>query len=206
MVGNAHPTRLVILSEISLDLLQKIPYFPIFILERFSHSIMKDLTSNTTGIQPLLQGLYQGNAEKVKESLEKIAMTGKGNREIMKALQEFLGKEHRMPLRILAAQTISKIRTGHPPSTEGFKKPGIFQCPGAEKVKRVEIIDVSCPHCHTSGTASVAGFEHEFTCESCGKRVQREVPESCIEKCPVGSECVGEERYQKYLRGRKLRN
>ncbi len=165
---------------------------------------MKDLISNTTGIQQLLQGLYQENAGKVKDTLEEIGRIGKGNREVMKALQEFLGKEQRMPLRILAAQTLSKIKTNNPPSTEGFKKPNIFQCPGAEKVKRVEIIDVSCPHCHTSGTASVAGFEHEFSCESCGKTLQREVPESCIEKCPVGSECVGKERYQKYLKGRNV--
>ena len=165
---------------------------------------MKDLASNTTDITQLLRGLYHGNAETVKQCLEEIGRIGKGNREIMKALQEFLKKEQRMPLRILAAQTISKIRTGHPPSTEGFKKPNIFQCPGAEKVKRVEIIDVFCPHCHTNGTASVAGFEHEFACESCGETVQREVPESCIEKCPVGSQCVGEDRYRKYLKGRKL--
>lgn len=165
---------------------------------------MKDLISNTTNIKPLLQGLYHENAEKVKETIEEIGRIGKGNREAMKALQEFLGKEQRMPLRILAAQIISKIKTITPPSSEGFKKPNIFQCPGAEKIKRVEIIDVSCPHCHKEGTASVPGFEDEFACESCGKVIQREVPESCIEKCPVGSECVGEDRYRKYLRGRKL--
>jgi len=33
--------------------------------------------------------------------------------------------------------------------------------------------------------------------------MQRDLPESCIEKCPVGSECVGEERYQKYMKGRE---
>ncbi|TVL99682.1 MAG: hypothetical protein CV087_17190 [Candidatus Brocadia sp. WS118] len=166
---------------------------------------MKDLTSNTTDSAVLLQGLYHGNAETVKQCLEEIGRIGKGNREIMKALQEFLGKEQRMPLRILAAQTLSKVKEFSPPSPEKFKKPGFFQCPGAEKVKRVEIIDVLCPHCQTKGTASVAGFEHEFSCESCGKTVQRDVPESCIEKCPVGSECVGKERYQKYLKGRNLR-
>lgn len=164
---------------------------------------MKDLTFDTTGIQPLLQGLYHENAGKVKETLEEIGRVGKGDREAMKALQEFLRREQRMPLRILATQTISKIKEFSPPSAEKFKKPGFFQCPGAEKIKRVEIIDVTCPHCHKKGTASVAGFEHEFACESCGETVQREVPESCIEKCPVGSECVGEERYQKYLKGRK---
>ena len=165
---------------------------------------MKDLIFNAANIKPLLQGLYHGNAEKVKETLEEIGRIGKGNREAMKALQEFLGKEQRMPLRILAAQTISKVKTIAPPSSEGFKKPNIFQCPGAEKIKRVEIIDVLCPHCHKKGTASVAGFEHEFACESYGETVQREVPESCIEKCPVGSACVGENWYRKYLRGRKL--
>lgn len=164
---------------------------------------MKDLIFNTTNIKPLLQGLYHENAEKVAETIEEIGRIGKGNREAMKALQEFLRKEQRMPLRILAAQTISKVKTITPSSAEGFKKPHIFQCPGAEKIKRVEIIDVTCPHCHKKGTASVAGFENEFACESCGKVIQREVPESCIEKCPVGSECVGEYRYQKYLRGRK---
>ncbi len=70
--------------------------------------------------------------------------------------------------------------------------------------RRVEIIDSFCPHCHSKGTASVAGFEHEFSCESCGKPIRREVPESCIEKCPVESACVGEERYRKYLKGRNL--
>lgn len=164
---------------------------------------MKDITSSAANLKSLLQGLHHENAEKVKETLEEIGRVGKGNREAMKALQEFLGKERRTPLRILTAQTISKVKEFSPPSAEKFKKPGFFQCPGAEKIKRVEIIDVLCPHCHIKGTASVAGFEHEFTCENCGKTVQREVPESCIEKCPVGSECVGEERYRKYLKGRK---
>jgi hypothetical protein len=147
--------------------------------------------------------LYDENADKVKQTLEEIGRVGKGNLEAMKALQEFLRREQRMPLRILATQIISKIKSNSQTSTGTFKKPIIFQCPGAEKIKRVEIIDVTCPHCHKKGTASVAGFENEFTCESCGKIILRELPESCIEKCPVGSECVGPERYQKYMNGRK---
>jgi len=107
-----------------------------------------------------------------------------------------------MPLRLLAAQTIVKIKKFTQPTTEQFRKPIIFECSGAEKIKRVEIIDVTCPHCHKKGTASVAGFENEFTCESCGEVIQRDLSESCIEKCPVGSECVGEERYRKYMKGR----
>jgi hypothetical protein len=152
--------------------------------------------------KPLLERLYSENAGEVELALEEIGRVGKGNNDAMKAVQEFLRKEKRMPLRILATQTIVKIKKFTQPTTEQFRKPIIFECPGAEKVKRIEIIDVTCPHCHKKGTASVAGFENEFTCESCGEVIQRDLPESCIEKCPVGSECVGEERYQKYMNGR----
>ena len=153
-------------------------------------------------IKPLLERLYNENAGEVEQALKEIGRVGKGNSDAMKAVQEFLRKEKRMPLRILATQTIVKIKKFTQPTTEQFRKPIIFQCPGAEKIKRIEIIDVTCPHCHKKGTASVAGFENEFTCESCGEVIQRDLPESCIEKCPVGSECVGEERYQKYMNGR----
>lgn len=151
----------------------------------------------------LLQDLYDDNTRKVEHALEEIGRLGKGDQEAMKALQEFLRKEHRMPFRILAMQMISRIKSNSQVSTGTFKKPVIFQCPGSEKIKRVEIIDIICPHCHKNGTASVAGFENEFACESCGNRIQRDLPESCIEKCPVGSECVGKERYKQYINGRR---
>lgn len=154
-------------------------------------------------IKSILQKLYNENAGEVKQVLEEIGRVGKGNSDAMKAIQEFLRREKRMPLRILATQTIVKIKKFSRPTTEQFRKPIIFQCPGAEKIKRIEIIDITCPHCHKKGTASVAGFENEFTCESCGEVIQRDLPESCIEKCSVGSECVGEERYQKYMKGRE---
>lgn len=161
------------------------------------------MTSNTSDIELLLRNLYHENADVVKRTLEEIGSDRKGDHESVRALQEFLKREQRMPLRILAAQTISQIQKTPLPTPKEFKKPNIFQCPGAEKVKRVEIVDVTCPHCRKEGTASVAGYEHKFACEGCGKLIQREVPESCIEKCPVGSACVGEERYRKYLKGRK---
>ncbi len=157
---------------------------------------------NYAKIKPLLERLYNENTGEVEQALEEIGRVGKGNGDAMKAVQEFLRKEKRMPLRILAAQTIVKIKRFSQPTNDQFRKPIIFECPGAEKIKRVEIMDVTCPHCHKKGTASVAGFENEFTCESCGEVIQRDLPESCIEKCPVGSECVGEDRYQKYMNGR----
>jgi hypothetical protein len=154
-------------------------------------------------INTLLHELYSEDAGEVAQALEEIGRIGKGDSDAMEGVQEFLRKEKRMPLRILAAQTIVKIKKFVQPTAEQFRKPVIFDCPGAEKIKRIEIIDVTCPHCHKKGTASVAGFENEFTCESCGEAIQRDLPDSCIEKCPVGSECVGEERYRKYMEGRE---
>ena len=156
-----------------------------------------------TDIKSLFQKLYDDDAKKVEQALDEIGRVGKDNLEAMKAVQDFLRKEKRMPLRIVAMKTLSEIKTNPQASTGTFKKPLIFECPGAEKIKRVEIIDVICPHCHKNGTASAAGFENEFACESCGEIIERELPESCIEKCPVGSECVGPERYRKYMNGRK---
>jgi len=147
--------------------------------------------------------LHEEDADRVEQVLEEIGSVEKGNIEAMKAIQDFLRKERRMPLRILAMQTLSKVKTNPQASPETFKKPPIFECPGAEKIKRVEIIDITCPHCHKKGTVSVAGFENEFACESCGEITERELTESCIERCPVGSECVGPERYRKYMNGRK---
>ncbi|GAX60942.1 cobyrinic acid a,c-diamide synthase [Candidatus Scalindua japonica] len=147
--------------------------------------------------------MYDEDADKVKKALEEIGRVGKNNLDAMKAVQDFLRRERRMPLRLLAMQVLSKTKSNHQPTKGTFKKPNIFECPGAEKIKRVEIIDVTCPNCHKKGTASVAGFENEFTCESCGETIERELDESCIEKCPVGSECVGPERYRKYMRGRE---
>jgi len=118
-------------------------------------------------IKPLLGRLYSEDAGEVEQALEEIGRVGKGNSDAMGAVQEFLRKEKRMPLRILAIQTIVKIKEFTQPATEQFRKPIIFDCPGAEKIKRIEIIDVTCSHCHKKGTASVAGFENEFTCTSC---------------------------------------
>ncbi len=154
----------------------------------------------------LFEKLFDEDSETVEEALLKIGRVGQGDPGAMRALQEFLRREKQMPLRILATQTIAKIKKVSSPLTGSFKKPVVFQCPGAEKIKRVAIIDVTCPHCKNAGTASVAGFENEYSCESCRETVTRELPESCIEKCPVGSECVGEERYEKYMSGRSLAN
>ncbi|MEE9604777.1 MAG: hypothetical protein V3V70_04320, partial [Candidatus Scalindua sp.] len=65
-----------------------------------------------------MQKLYNEDAGEVKRALEEIGRDGKGNHEAMKALQDFLRKEQRMPLRILATQIISKVKKDSQPSTE----------------------------------------------------------------------------------------
>ena len=65
---------------------------------------------NSSNIELLLRNLYHGNADVVKRTLEEMGGDRQGDQESVKALQEFLRRELRMPLRILAAQTIAKIQ------------------------------------------------------------------------------------------------
>ena len=77
-------------------------------------------------IKSFLQQLYNEDAGEVEQALEEIGRIGKGNSDAMGAVQEFLRKEKRMPLRILAAQTIVKIKKFVQPTTEQFRKPVIL--------------------------------------------------------------------------------
>ena len=82
-----------------------------------------------TDIKLLLQGLYDENADKVEQTLEEIGRVGKGNIDAMKSVQEFLRRERRMPLRILAMQTLSKIKTNPQTSPGTFKKTQYLSMP-----------------------------------------------------------------------------
>ncbi len=53
-----------------------------------------------------LRELYDENAEKVELALEEIGRIGKSDHVAMKAIQEFLRREQRMPLRILAMKVL----------------------------------------------------------------------------------------------------
>lgn len=64
----------------------------------------------SSNIESLLRNLYHENADVVKRTLEEMGRDRNGDRESVRALQEFLRRELRMPLRILAAQTISMIQ------------------------------------------------------------------------------------------------
>jgi len=66
--------------------------------------------------------LYDEDADKVEQALEEIGRVGKGDLEAMKAVQEFLRKEKRMPLRIVAMQTLSKIKTNSQSTTGSIQK------------------------------------------------------------------------------------
>ena len=58
----------------------------------------------------LMQRLQHNESEVVRQALEEIGRSGRGNREAIKMLQEFLKGERRMPLRVLAVQTIAKVK------------------------------------------------------------------------------------------------
>ena len=89
----------------------------------------------STDIKSPFQKLYDENADEVKQTLEEIGRAGKGNLEAMKAIQEFLRKEKRMPLRLVAMQVLSKIKTNPQVRQEHLKNPISSNAPERRRSK-----------------------------------------------------------------------
>jgi hypothetical protein len=75
-----------------------------------------------------------------------------------------------------------------------------LKCPGAEKIRASFPDEISC----------ACGLKVEMWpddtavhCPGCGRSVRREAPPACIEWCTAARECVGDELYTRYMRGRE---
>ena len=158
-------------------------------------------------IELLIQLLRSDDPVKRKEGIKELGRAGKGNQEVARALQELLAKERAMDVRLLALKTLKEIQDepAKVASEKWQKSPVHLQCPGSEKVKEPQIVEIKCPKCHTMVEAVLEGWETQITCtnQKCGITFNRELPPSCIERCPKGKECVGVERYEKYMKGRE---
>ena len=75
-----------------------------------------------------------------------------------------------------------------------------FQCPGAVRIKDPVPEFFKCPTCG----AEVEIWTHEGSrkCGKCGTEVFKEHVPSCIEWCKYAKECVGEEAYERYMKGK----
>jgi HD superfamily phosphodiesterase len=78
----------------------------------------------------------------------------------------------------------------------------VFECPGSEGVKRPTPENIKCPFC--SGEVEIWTDEVEAVCPNCEKTVAREQRQSCLEWCSYAKECVGEGKYNMYMKNRTV--
>jgi len=77
----------------------------------------------------------------------------------------------------------------------------IFKCPGSDLIKSPRAEDITCPGCGEA--VEIWSDEAEVTCLVCGTSIFREMPSACWEWCGSARECVGPDRYDRLVRGRK---
>ena len=77
----------------------------------------------------------------------------------------------------------------------------IFKCPGSDLIKSPRAEEIECPGCGES--VEIWSDEAEVACPGCGTLVLGEMPSACWEWCGSARECVGPDRYDRMIRGRK---
>lgn len=73
----------------------------------------------------------------------------------------------------------------------------IFNCPGSSRFKQPVPEILQCPSCGEE--VEIWTDEVEAVCRNCKVTVTRQKGQSCLDWCKYAKECVGEERYNKYL-------
>ncbi len=73
-----------------------------------------------------------------------------------------------------------------------------FECPGSERLKHPHPENIICPFC--SGEAEIWTDEIETICPNCKRAVTREQKQSCLEWCSYAKECIGEDKYNAYMK------
>ncbi len=77
----------------------------------------------------------------------------------------------------------------------------IYNCPGSSKFKQPEPETVKCASCGQE--VEIWSDEAETTCPNCKGKVTRQSGQSCLDWCKYAKECVGEEKYNKYMKNKK---
>jgi len=74
----------------------------------------------------------------------------------------------------------------------------IFKCPGARGFRQPEPENIRCMFCGKE--VEIWSDETKVLCPGCKKFILRDQKPSCIEWCSHAKECIGKERYEKYMK------
>lgn len=79
----------------------------------------------------------------------------------------------------------------------------IFQgCPGSERIKKPFPEELKCP---CGNIVEIWSDEAVAVCKRCKRELTREILPSCLDWCAMAKDCVGEEKYNRYVRQKKGR-
>ncbi|MFC1631421.1 hypothetical protein ACFL1I_08300 [Candidatus Omnitrophota bacterium] len=70
------------------------------------------------------------------------------------------------------------------------------ECPGSKRIKSPFPEEIKCP---CGKVAEIWSDETATICKHCRKKLTREMLPTCLDWCSVARECVGEQKYQRYL-------
>ncbi len=74
-------------------------------------------------------------------------------------------------------------------------------CPGSAEIKSPYPEPIKCYFCGHAN--EIWSDETETKCKSCNKIISRDMKTTCLEWCPAAKECVGIEKYEKLMKGKK---
>ena len=76
-----------------------------------------------------------------------------------------------------------------------------FQCPGAARLRQPTIEEKVCPVC--GNLIEIFSTDVTAACDKCGFVAYNDA-QNCIEWCKYAKQCIGEELYNKLMRGKHL--
>ena len=77
----------------------------------------------------------------------------------------------------------------------------IFNCPGSGRFKGPQAEIVECPFCGED--VEIWSDEAGASCPGCKRTVSRNLGQCCLDWCKFAKECVGNEKYDKYMKNKK---
>lgn len=77
----------------------------------------------------------------------------------------------------------------------------LFECPGSQKFKHPYPETFKCHSC--GNEVEIWSDEFEAICQNCKKVVTKSKDQNCLDWCKFARQCVGDEKYENYIKNRK---
>ena len=74
------------------------------------------------------------------------------------------------------------------------------ECPGSKRIKKPYPEEIKCS---CGQMVEIWSDETSTICKNCKRKLNRKIAPSCLDWCSMAKECVGEEKYKKYLQSQK---